>query len=113
MQTDNGADEVEEYTNDQMLAVVPSPIMDDRFNQLPITEENQGELRRFFVGPNGCEVTGFAISPDYRTVFVNIQHPGNWPYSADAAEQTPSGMDIRPRAATVAIRRNDGGPIGT
>ncbi|WP_017007030.1 PhoX family protein, partial [Enterovibrio norvegicus] len=81
IQTDNGADEVEEYTNDQMLAVVPSPLMDDRYNQVPITEENQGELRRFFVGPNGCEVTGFAVSPDYRSVFVNIQHPSNWPYS--------------------------------
>ncbi|NGN98946.1 PhoX family phosphatase [Grimontia sp. S25] len=113
IQTDNGTDEVEEYTNDQMLAVVPSPLMDDEFNQLPISEENQGELRRFFVGPNGCEVTGFAISPDYRSVFVNIQHPGNWPYSDDATEETPSDVDLRPRAATVVIRRNDGGPIGT
>lgn len=113
IQTDNGADEVEEYTNDQMLAVVPSPLMDDAFNQLPISEENQGELRRFFVGPNGCEVTGFAVSPDYRSVFVNIQHPRNWPYSDDATEETPGDVKLRPRAATVVIRRNDGGPIGT
>ncbi len=28
IQTDNGADEVEEYTNDQMLAVVPSQLLD-------------------------------------------------------------------------------------
>nr|WP_276329643.1 alkaline phosphatase PhoX [Vibrio lentus] len=26
---------------------------------------------------NGCEVTGFTISPDYKSLFVNIQHPAN------------------------------------
>ena len=64
------------------------------------------------VGPNGCEVTGFTISPDYKSLFVNIQHPGNWPYSDNAAEETPAGMTLRPRAATVVIRREDGGEIG-
>ncbi|WP_285817833.1 hypothetical protein [Echinimonas agarilytica] len=41
-----------------------------------------------------------------------IQHPGNWPYSANAAEETPAGMDLRPRAAIVAIRKADGGELG-
>ena len=68
-------------------------------------------VKRFFVGPNGCEVTGFTISPDYKSLFVNIQHPGNWPYSTDAAEETPSGVSVRPRASTVVIRREDGGEI--
>ncbi|MBZ4680357.1 MAG: dTDP-glucose 4,6-dehydratase, partial [Shewanella sp.] len=64
------------------------------------------------VGPNGCEVTGFAISPDYTSVFANIQHPGNWPVSANAAEETPIGTSIRPRAATVVLRKVDGGEVG-
>jgi len=112
IQTDNGASEVTNYTNDQMLAVVPSTITDEDGNLDTINADNQGELRRFFVGPNGCEVTGFTITPDYTTLFVSIQHPGNWPYSANAAEETPSGMNIRPRASLVAIRKADGGELG-
>ncbi|WP_318483641.1 PhoX family protein [Photobacterium leiognathi] len=112
IQTDNGADEVEEYTNDQMLAVVPSQLLDDDDNQTVIASSNQGELKRFFVGPNGCEVTGFTISPDYTSLFVNIQHPSNWPYSDNAAEAAPNGTEVRPRSSTVVIRREDGGEIG-
>ncbi|MBH9738255.1 PhoX family protein [Vibrio navarrensis] len=111
IQTDNGASEVTGYTNDQMLAVVPSRMVDENGKQETVGADNQTQLKRFFVGPNGCEVTGFAISPDYKSVFVNIQHPGNWPYSDDAAEATPAGVTVRPRAATVVIRREDGGEI--
>ncbi|GAA03622.1 PhoX family protein [Photobacterium leiognathi] len=112
IQTDNGADEVEEYTNDQMLAVVPSQLLDSDDNQTVVSSSNQADLKRFFVGPNGCEVTGFTISPDYTSLFVNIQHPSNWPYSDNAAEAAPNGEEVRPRSSTVVIRREDGGEIG-
>lgn len=108
VQTDNGASEVAEETNDQMLAIVPSTLVDTQGKQTVVSGDNQMELKRFFVGPNDCEVTGFAISPDYTSVFANIQHPGNWPYSTNAAEQTPTGVTLRPRAATVVIRKLDG-----
>ncbi|MEZ9891312.1 PhoX family phosphatase [Vibrio lentus] len=109
IQTDNGADEVTGYTNDQMLAVVPSQLTDDKGNSAVIDAGNQAQLKRFFVGPNGCEVTGFTISPDYKSLFVNIQHPANWPSSNDATAQTQGS--VRPRASTVVIRRKDGGEI--
>ncbi|MDK9738422.1 PhoX family phosphatase [Vibrio sp. D404a] len=109
IQTDNGADEVTQYTNDQMLAVVPTQLTDDNGDHAVIGAENQSELKRFFVGPNGCEVTGFTISPDYKSLFVNIQHPANWPMSDDATAETKGS--VRPRAATVVIRREDGGEI--
>ncbi|KPL95793.1 PhoX family protein [Vibrio splendidus] len=109
IQTDNGADEVTGYTNDQMLAVVPSQLTDDNGNSALIDANNQAQLKRFFVGPNGCEVTGFTISPDFKSLFVNIQHPANWPSSDDATAQTQG--NVRPRASTVVIRREDGGEI--
>ncbi len=87
-------------------------VTDDNGQQQVVSADNQAELKRFFVGPNGCEVTGFAITPDYTTVFANIQHPKNWPYSALATEQTPEGMSVRPRAATVVIRKDDGAEVG-
>ena len=34
------------------------------------------EVRRFLTGPRKCEVTGVVTTPDMRTMFVNIQHPG-------------------------------------
>ena len=65
----------------------------------PVTRE----IKRFFVGPQGCEVTGVVTTPDSKTMFVNIQHPkANWPNAAEA----------RPRDATVIVTRDDGGVIG-
>jgi len=78
------------------------------------------EVRRFLVGPNGCEVTGVITTPDGRSMFVNIQHPGESPSErADPARPSavsawPDGRaDGRPRSATVVIRKRDGGVIGT
>ena len=34
---------------------------------------------RFLVGPRGRELTGITMTPDGRTLFVNIQHPGETP----------------------------------
>ena len=60
--------------NDQMLAA--NPYVND--------SRGAPELRRFFTGVRGCEVTGVITTPDQRTMFVNIQHPGDgkpsqWP----------------------------------
>ncbi|HBZ94158.1 MAG TPA: dTDP-glucose 4,6-dehydratase, partial [Pseudomonas sp.] len=112
IQTDNGESTLTSYTNDQMLAVLPTNLVDSNGDQVPVNAQNQADLRRFFVGPNGCEVTGIAFTPDNKTMFINIQHPGNWPYSDDATEATPSATTVRPRAATVVIQRDDGGEIG-
>ena len=78
-------------------------------NQLLAVDPATGVFRRFLTGPRGCEITGFNTTPDNRTAFVNIQHPGEgmpstWPDHAPNA---------RPRSATLAIRRKDGGIIGT
>jgi len=112
IQTDNGSPEVSEYTNDQMLAVVPSQLTAKDGQLDTVNAANQLALKRFFVGPNGSEVTGLSFTPAQTEMFVNIQHPSNWPYSRDASEVTPAGRELRPRAATVVIRKNAGGEIG-
>ena len=112
VQTDNGASEVKDKTNDQMLAIIPSKLGDADPGNPVVNADNQDMLRRFFVGPNGCEVTGLAFTPDNQHFFLNIQHPSNWPYSLDAAEATPDGETVRPRAATVILMKEDGGEIG-
>ena len=68
------------------------------------------EIRRFMVGPKECEVTGFAFSPDGKTMFVNIQHPGE---GGKGGSNWPDGGKAMPRSATVIITKNDGGVIGS
>ncbi len=92
-------------------------------NQLLVANPDTGEIRRFLTGPVGCELTGIAFSPDLRTLFVNIQHPGepldantefNDPAAPQRWSQWPDGPGGgRPRSATLAIRRTDGGPVGS
>jgi len=118
IQTDNGIDggrnnDVARGINDQMLAVVPAALKDRAGRAGPaIDGGNQTALRRFFVGPNAAEITGFACTPDHRTIFLNIQHPENWPaYDTLDATQAPVGA-VRPRSATVVIQKADGAPVG-
>lgn len=74
----------------------------------------RGLPKALFAGPSGAEVTGPCFTPDNKTLFVSIQHPGEnsetieklttrWP---DFAENSI------PRPSVVAIMREDGGEIG-
>lgn len=129
IQTDDGA--FTDRTNNQMLAALPGTTGDG--GSRTITNVGAGgssarqtthvgapataaTLKRFLVGPKECEITGVDSTPDGRTLFVGIQHPGenggpasptsNWPQSQSG---TASG---RPRSAIVAITRDDGGVVG-
>ena len=101
-------------SNNQMLVTIPGD-----FGQRPT-------IRRFLVGPKGCEITGIDMTPDSKTMFVNIQHPGEgsfdvakpetyvskWPEGSNATTAPPATSTARPRSATIVITRNDGGMIG-
>jgi len=122
IQTDNGIDDgrnnaVAKAINDQMLAVVPQALSartERRIDPaLPaINSANQADLRRFFIAPNEAEITGFAYTPDHCTLFLNIQHPANWPASGTTDATVASAQAVRPRSATVAIQKHDGTPVG-
>ena len=89
-------------------------------NQMLAADVSTGEIRRFLVGPRGCELTGCTMAPDGRSLFVNIQHPGE-PASERSDPSAPRAVsnwpdfrpDGRPRSATLVIRREDGGIVGT
>ncbi len=84
-------------------------------NQMLACDPATGVFRRFLTGPSGCEITGFHTTPDNRSAFVNIQHPGEgWKANPREVSNWPDYDPIgRPRSATVVIRRKDGGIIGT
>ena len=138
IQTDDGA--YTDETNCMLLAALPGTVGDGS----KITVDNKmtvsgadvtgkqetfigaalgdAKLRRFLVAPKGAEVTGITESADGKTLFVNIQHPGeNTPAIGTAAaftfeSQWPGNMGYgpvgRPRSATIVITRTDGGVIG-
>ncbi|MYZ52029.1 PhoX family protein [Malikia spinosa] len=137
IQTDDGA--YTDETNCMLLAAIPGTVGDGKKVTVDSSLIASGttttakvdtfigatlgdaKLRRFLVGPKGCEVTGLVESPDGKTLFVNIQHPGETtPAIGTAAEftfqsQWPGnqgyGVAGRPRSATIAISRTDGGKI--
>ncbi|MAX50499.1 MAG: Tat pathway signal protein [Methylophaga sp.] len=74
-------------------------------NQVLCANPQTQEIKRFLVGPRGCELTGITWSPDYKAMWVNIQHPG--------ISYPASDGQTRPRSTTVLITKNDGGVIGT
>ena len=140
IQTDDGA--YTDVTNCMMLLGVPGKVGDGAKATLSYTTTAGGTvnvdtyvgkkptadtLRRFLVGPVDCELTGCTETPDGKTVFANIQHPGetlaaaadvtdptkylsHWPGNAGYGA---GGATARPRSATLAITKNDGGLIGT
>ncbi|MFC3581833.1 PhoX family protein [Sphingomonas hylomeconis] len=129
IQTDDGA--YTDVTNCMMLAAIPGVVDDGATKTITNTiggatgtqatrigKAPGTALRRFLVGPKQCEITGIFSTPDGKSVFVNIQHPGeggnaaaissSWPASQAGTPASPS----RPRSATVVITKDDGGVVG-
>jgi secreted PhoX family phosphatase len=83
-------------------------------NQMLCADPVSKETRRFLVAPNGCEVTGAFVTPDERTMFVGIQHPGE--PGVDGNPHTsnwPDGGAAIPRSSCIVITKDDGGVIGS
>jgi secreted PhoX family phosphatase len=87
-------------------------------NAMLCADPKTGEVRRFLTGPIGQEITGVVTTPDGKTMFINVQHPGATTTPEDFAEgrgdsHWPDGGSAMPRSATVVITKTDGGVIGT
>lgn len=80
-------------------------------NQMLVSDPSTGETRRFLVAPIGAEVTGITATPDFRTLFINIQHPGEGSTATQFTSHWPEGGQQRPRSATLVISRENGRPL--
>lgn len=125
IQTDDGA--YTGTTNCMMLAAVPGSVGDGGRKNIqnavgaatstvdsPVgAAATAATLKRFLVGPKGCEITGITMTPDLKALFVNIQHPGENGNLTNLESSWPVGDGAsRPRSATVVITREDGGTVG-
>lgn len=90
-------------------------------NQMLVAHPETRETRRFLVGPKQCEITGVFMTPDRRTMFVGIQHPGERPDDQPGDPINPKQFSSwpdgpvggRPRSALIVVTRDDGGKIGS
>ncbi|MFY7975086.1 MAG: PhoX family protein [Rubrivivax sp.] len=111
IQTDQQGDGLGDWTNiggNAMFAADPST----------------RKITRFLTSPRNCETTGVVSTPDLKTMFVGIQHPGEdwapagytakstWPDSG-ANGPTTQAVVSKPRSSVVVVTKNDGGVIGT
>ena len=80
-------------------------------NQMLCADPYTGETRRFLQGPNRCEITGVFVTPDEKTMFVGIQHPGESPSNDPLDPAFPKSESSwpggpasgRPRSACIVI----------
>ena len=94
-------------------------------NTMLCADPSTGETKRFLNSPKNCEVTGVISTPDGKTMFVGIQHPGEdwvnsytqnstWPDSGINGPTTFTGASpVKPRSGVVVITKDDGGVIGS
>jgi secreted PhoX family phosphatase len=78
---------------------------------VPTAGPERGRLQQLASGPAGCEVCGCEFTPDGRTLFLSIQHPGEGGSIEEPRSHWPDGNGMPARAALIAIEREDGLPV--
>ena len=83
----------------------------DSIYVVPTAGPERGRIRRFMTGVPGGELAGPEFTPDFATLFVSVQHPGEDGGLDEPTSKFPDG-DF-PRPSVVAAYKNDGGVVGT
>ena len=78
---------------------------------VPTSGPQRGLLKQLASGPMGCEVCGCEFTPDGRTLFLSIQHPGEGGSLYNPRSHWPDGNGLPARAALLALEREDGGTV--
>jgi hypothetical protein len=78
---------------------------------VPTSGPQRGLLKQLASGPTGCEVCGCEFTPDGRTLFLSIQHPGEGGTLDNPRSHWPDGNGLPARAALLAVEREDGGTV--
>ncbi|MDE2746001.1 MAG: PhoX family phosphatase [Chloroflexota bacterium] len=83
----------------------------DAIYVVPTAGPERGRIRRFMTGVPGGEMAGPEFTPDFGTLFVSVQHPGEGGGLDEPTSTWPDGD--YPRPSVVAAYKDDGGVVGT
>ena len=76
----------------------------------------RGATRCFFSAPRGAEICGPEFTPDGKTLFLSIQHPGEESgstYDKPSTRWPDFKEGVPPRSSVVAVTKSDRGEIGS
>ena len=76
----------------------------------------RGLTRCFFNAPKQAEICGPVFTPDNKTLFLAIQHPGDdfrKPYTDRATRWPDFNEGLPPRSSIVVVTKNDGDVVGS
>ncbi|MCS7236083.1 MAG: PhoX family phosphatase [Armatimonadota bacterium] len=79
---------------------------------VPVSGSHRGRVWQFLSGPLGCEICGPEFTPDFRTLFVAVQHPGEGGTWERPLSRWPDGA-VPPRPSVVAVRHREGREVGS
>ncbi|MYD53827.1 MAG: PhoX family phosphatase [Chloroflexi bacterium] len=83
----------------------------DAIYVVPTAGPERGRIRRFMTGVPDGEMAGPEFTPDFGTLFVSVQHPGEAGGLDEPTSTWPDGEF--PRPSVVAAYKDDGGVVGT
>jgi uncharacterized protein len=83
----------------------------DGFYAVPVDGPERGHLRQLYATVVGAEVCGPEFTPDNKTLFLAIQHPGEGGTHAKPTTTWPDNAGL-PRPSVIAIMSRSGNPVG-
>ena len=78
---------------------------------VPTSGPDRGLLQQVMSAPVGAEVCGCEFTPDGKTLFLSVQHPGEGGSIDAPVSHWPDGNGLPARSAVIAVSREDGEPL--